>query len=92
VAVKDCQLVGKCNACLGVNGVYLKEKEPLLLFAEYYSNTFYLKKPHMGLTFFKNEFKKSSRLGVKTGWYRIALLNFRLQPIKKITLLLLNIK
>jgi len=85
----DYQLVGKCDACLGANGVYFKS--PLLLFPEYSSNTFYLKKLHMSLAYIKNESKKSnhyisSRLGVKTGWYRNFLLNFHLPPIKNSSL------
>jgi hypothetical protein len=50
----DHQLVGKCEACLDANGVYFKN--PMLLFPEYSSNTFYLKKLHMRLAQIKNEF------------------------------------
>jgi len=51
---KEYQLMGKCEACLDANGVYFKN--PLLLFPEYSSNTFYLKKLHMRLAHIKNEF------------------------------------
>ena len=53
---EDYQLVGKCDACLGANGVYFINH--LLLFPEYSSSTFYLKNPHMRFAHIKNELKK----------------------------------
>jgi hypothetical protein len=56
-------------------------KNPLFLFIEYSSNTFYLKKPTWGLHTLKMNFKKSnhyisSRLEVKAECYRNFLQNF----------------